>query len=121
VKVTLRADSGFCRWRLIRWCDHHSVGYVLGLARNAVLKELAGELMEEAEQQSACTGDKIRRFGEVCYAAQTWDRSRRVVVEAERLAGGPNEWFVATNLAGDLQALYDDLYCARIAAALAPG
>jgi hypothetical protein len=26
VKITIRADSGFCRWRLMRWCDSHGVG-----------------------------------------------------------------------------------------------
>ena len=37
VKITLRADSGFCRWRLMRWCDSHGIGYILGLAKNPVL------------------------------------------------------------------------------------
>jgi hypothetical protein len=27
VKITLRADSGFCRWKMLRWCDRHAVGY----------------------------------------------------------------------------------------------
>jgi hypothetical protein len=27
VKITIRADSGFCRWRLMRWCDSHGIGY----------------------------------------------------------------------------------------------
>ncbi len=26
VKITIRADGGFCRWRLMRWCDSHGVG-----------------------------------------------------------------------------------------------
>lgn len=34
VRVTIRADSGFCRWKLMRRCDSHGIGYVLGLARN---------------------------------------------------------------------------------------
>ena len=37
VKITLRGDSGFCRWRLMRWCDSHGIGYVLGLAQNPAL------------------------------------------------------------------------------------
>jgi hypothetical protein len=24
VKITIRADSGFCRWRLLRWCDSNA-------------------------------------------------------------------------------------------------
>ena len=41
VRITIRGDSGFCRWRLMRWCDSHGIGYVLGLARNAVLERAA--------------------------------------------------------------------------------
>jgi Transposase DDE domain group 1 len=40
VKITIRADSGFCRWKLMRWCDTHGTGYVLGLARNRILERL---------------------------------------------------------------------------------
>lgn len=32
VKITIRGDSGFCRWRLMRWYDSHGIGYVLGVA-----------------------------------------------------------------------------------------
>src|ERR1700734_3241278 len=28
VKITIRGDSGFCRWRTMRWCDSHGVGYI---------------------------------------------------------------------------------------------
>jgi len=113
VKITLRADSGFCRWRLMRWCDRHGVGYILGLARNSVLKEMAADLMVQAEEQFERTAEKVRLFGELNYAAQTWDRPRRVIVKAERLVEGPNLRFVVTNLPGDAQGLYDDEYCAR--------
>ena len=41
VKITIRGDSGFCRWRLMRWCDSHGIGYVLGLAKNPVLQRPA--------------------------------------------------------------------------------
>jgi hypothetical protein len=27
VKIILRADSGFCRWRMLSWCERHNVGY----------------------------------------------------------------------------------------------
>ena len=29
VKIVFRGDSGFCRWRLMRWRDRHGVGYVI--------------------------------------------------------------------------------------------
>jgi len=52
-------------------------------------------------------------FGEFTYAAGTWDGPRRVIVKAEHLCQGANTRFVVTNLPGDPQALYDDLYCQR--------
>ena len=113
VKITLRGDSGFCRWRLMRWCDRRGVGYILGLARNAVLQEMAADLMAQAEEQFQRTGEKVRLFGEFHYAAQTWDCPRRIIVKAERLVEGPNLRFAVTNLAGDPQVLYDDAYCPR--------
>ena len=58
-------------------------------------------------------GEKQRIFAEFEYAAGTWDRQRRVIVKAERLKQGPNLRFVVTNLPGDPQELYDDLYCQR--------
>ena len=27
VRIILRADSGFCRHRMLRWCERHGVGY----------------------------------------------------------------------------------------------
>lgn len=113
VRILVRADSGFCRWRFMRWCDRHGVDYILGLAQNARLKALAGPLAEEAARRFEADGTKQRLFGEVRYAAGTWDRERRVLVKAEHLERGPNTRFVVTSLEGDPQDLYDRLYCAR--------
>jgi hypothetical protein len=114
VRLTVRADSGFCRWRMMRWCDRHAVDYVLGLARNSRLLEMSKHLTAQAEQAFEQTrGEKQRLFGEVRYAAGTWDTERRVIVKAEHLDKGSNPRFVVTSRAGDPQQLYDDLYCAR--------
>jgi len=32
VKNIFRGDSGFCRWKMLRWCERHEVGYIAGLA-----------------------------------------------------------------------------------------
>jgi hypothetical protein len=114
VKITVRADSGFCRWRMMRWCDRHGVDYILGLAKNKRLLEMGKPLIEQAEQAFDQIGEKQRFFGEISYAAQTWDRPRRVIVKAEHLDKGSNPRFVVTSLReGQPQLLYDDLYCAR--------
>lgn len=113
VRIILRGDSGFCRWRMLRWCERHDVSYILGLAKNTRLAELARPLIEQASQLHAVTGDKQRLFGQVAYAAGSWDRTRRVLVKAEHTEGGSNPRYVVTNLDGEPQALYDQLYCAR--------
>ena len=113
VRIILRADSGFCRWRLLRWCDRQDIGYVVGMARNPVLEKLAEPFMERAERRFKATGAKQRRFHEIRYAAQTWDCQRRVVVKAERLEQGPNCRFVVTNLDDPPGAIYDGYYIGR--------
>lgn len=113
VKITIRGDSGFCRWRWMRWCEKQGVFYILGLARNQVLERRIDRLMKKAEAAFEATGDKQRLFGETKYAAKTWDRERRVIIKAERLPAGPNSRFVVTNLRGRPQALYDEQYVKR--------
>ena len=34
VRITRRADSGFCREEIRAWCEAHGVAYVFGLAKN---------------------------------------------------------------------------------------
>ena len=113
VKIVLRGDSGFCRWRLLRWCDHHGIGYLVGLARNPRLQRLAADWIDEAQRRWQRTGQPQRRFGSLSYAAGTWDRPRRVLVKAEHTAQGDNPRFVVTNLPGAPQELYEEVYCAR--------
>jgi hypothetical protein len=113
VKLTIRGDSGFCRWRLMRWCDAHGIGYVLGLAKNTVLLRAAADERARAERQHQQTGRPQRVFGTFAYAAATWDRPRRVLVKAEHNALGANPRFVVTNVPGDPQELYETVYCQR--------
>jgi Transposase DDE domain group 1 len=113
VKITIRADSGFCRWRTMRWCDSHGVGYILGIAKNPALERLAADEMAAAARRFALTGEPQRVFGSFAYAAQTWDRPRRVIVKAEYTAKGANPRFVVANVPGEPQELYEDVYCQR--------
>jgi len=113
VRITLRGDSGFCRWRLMRWCEKHGINYIFGLARNSRLEELSGELQQLAETEFQTSGEKQRLFGEFLYAAGSWERERRVIAKAERLSKGANPRYIVTNLEGDPQQLYDKVYCLR--------
>jgi hypothetical protein len=113
VGITIRGDSGFCRWRTMRWCDSHGIGYVLGLAKNKVLEREARDQIDRAERDFRRTGQPQRIFGSFSYAAGTWDRSRRVIVKAEHTAQGRNPRFVVANVPGDPRELYEDVYCQR--------
>ncbi len=113
VKIIFRGDSGFCRWKLMRWCDRHDVGYVIGLARNKVLERMAEPFMLRAKQQYEQTKQKQRIFTAFDYAAGTWDRARRVIHKAEHNSQGDNPRFIVSNLTQEPQPLYDEIYCAR--------
>jgi hypothetical protein len=113
VRIVLRADSAFARWRLLRWCEKNRVFYVVGLARNPVLERLAAPFLQAAEEEYRQTQQKVRQFHEFDYAAETWDCPRRVVVKAERLPQGPNVRFVLTNLDAPPAMVYDQRYTPR--------
>lgn len=113
VRIIFRGDSGFCRWKMFRWCDSHNVGYIVGLAKNSRINAMAAPLMEKAETLFDQTGEKQRLFASVDYAALPWDTERRVIVKAEHTVLGSNPRYVVTNLEGESQSLYDLIYCAR--------
>jgi hypothetical protein len=113
VRIIVRADSGFCRERLMRWCERHGVGYVLGMARNARLEAIVAMAELALAEHYAATGLKQREIGQFSYAAHSWDIERRVIARLEYGPQGNNPRFVVTNVDGQAAALYDQLYCQR--------
>jgi Transposase DDE domain group 1 len=89
VRIRLRAHSGLCRWKMLRWCERHGVEYVVGLAKNVRLNARSASLQAQAEAQHQATQQKVRLFGEFQYQAGSWDRPRRVIVKAEHTWGQP--------------------------------
>jgi hypothetical protein len=117
VRITIRADSGFCRHGILSWCEANGVDYVIGLAQNPrLIAEIAGEL-QEVKGQYERTGQAARRFKDLRYRTlDSWSRERRVVAKAEHLAKGPNPRFVVTSLSVEgraAQPLYEEDYCGR--------
>lgn len=114
VRIVFRGDSGFCRRRILSWCERHRVGYIVGLARNRRVEQMASWWMESAMEAYALTGESVRCFGAIRYRAGTWNHPRRVIVKAEiTRTAKANPRFVVTNLEGDPRALYESDYCAR--------
>ena len=117
VQIIVRADSGFCREHVMRWCEDNGVDYLLGLAKNRRLLRIVGGAMHAAKLQYEQTKQPARLFRDFTYRTQrTWSRERRVVGKAEHLAKGQNPRFVVTTLtpqACAAQALYEQEYCGR--------
>jgi hypothetical protein len=118
VRIIVRADSGFCREELMKWCEDHGVHYVIGFARNERLRRIIEPQAQEAARLHQHSGQPARVFTEFSYQTTTgsWSRSRRVVAKAEQLEGKQNPRFVVTNLSAEewpAQRLYEDLYCER--------
>jgi hypothetical protein len=113
VKIIFRGDSGFCRHRMLSWCERHNVGYIVGVAKNAVLESHIQAPMALVQQMAELSGEKQREFFQLHYAAGTWTQRRKVIAKLEVTDKGPNPRFIVTNLAGDKQTLYDEVYCAR--------
>jgi hypothetical protein len=119
-RIIVRGDSGFCRRRIIHYCERAGVHYVLGLARNQrlVQQEAVLGLTETLKERFAERKNKQRACTEFMYAAKSWNRRRRVISRIEWDGEENNPRFVVTNLdashaLGATADLYDRLYCAR--------
>jgi hypothetical protein len=117
VKITIRADSGFCRDPIMSWCEKDNVDYVLGLAQNKRLLALITDQQKQAQEEFERTKEPSRVFTDLQYrTVDSWSRERRVVAKAEHLAKGANPRFVVTSLRADVLAakvLYEENYCGR--------
>ena len=100
VRIIVRGDSGFCREELLRWCEQHTVDYVVGLAQNArlLLRQIASE-RAQAEGEYKQTGKAARVFTEFRYRTRkSWSCDRRVIAKAEHLDKGANPRFLVTSM-----------------------
>lgn len=117
VRIVLRADSGFCREELMRWCEDNSVDYVFGLARNDRLRRRIEKALRKAAAASQRSGKAARAYTEFRYRTlKSWSRKRRVVAKAEQIEGKENPRYLVTSLRGDEwrpRELYEQLYCPR--------
>ncbi len=117
IQIIVRGDSGFCREKIMRFCEDNNVGYIFGLARNKRLHRAIAGRLKRAKTLYTETGEPQRIFCELKYKTRkSWSRTRRVVGKAEYLAKGENPRFVVTNLSIEVwpaKELYENLYCAR--------
>jgi hypothetical protein len=90
-EIILRADSGFAREPVMKWCEDNGVDYVFGLAQNSRLTERIEGLMARAREEAEEAGEPVRRFKSFLYSTlDSWSRKRRVVAKAEHLTDKAN-------------------------------
>jgi Transposase DDE domain group 1 len=112
-KFIVRADSGFCRPRVLQRLERWGVQYIIGLQKNSRLAQQVDFAELALADQYTAKKTKQRMFGEFTYAAKTWDKERRVIARLEHGPQGGNPRYIVTNLRGSAKALYQRRYCAR--------
>ncbi len=115
VGIVVRGDSHYGRPEALDWCEDNGVFYVFGLAGNEVLTAKVAPLVEDAAVRRAGrrAAVKVRRYGDVNYAAKSWRQTRRVVARVEASSQGGDVRYVVTNLTDESKRLYERVYCAR--------
>lgn len=117
-KLRVRLDGGFAGPEMFDFLEAERVEYVVAMAKNPVLAQLAEPLMKQARGLSKKSGETEHVYGECRYAAKSWSRERRIIIKAEvvRLAGREpkdNPRFVVSNLRRVPQRIYEAVYCQR--------
>ena len=118
-RLLVRLDGGFASPELLAHLDAEPrVDYVVGLAKNKVLRRRARRLMAKARHLARLTGRTAHIYGECSYQARTWSLPRRVIIKAEVVqhpgrAPKDNARFVVTNLQQSPSWVYRAVYCQR--------
>ena len=113
--LLFRGDSHFTYPEVMQWIDDQAnLSSVTGLTSNAVLKEVAREVVEQAKRAYERDGGKVTRFHSTRYQAGTWSRWRRVVIKVAVSDQGVTTRLVVTDMEqARTQVLYRQIYCAR--------
>lgn len=110
--IRVRLDGGFCCPEVLDYLDGQNVEYLIGMAKNSVLQDVAAADVALARECFTIAGQTVPVYGEQWYAAGTWDRERRVIHKAEVVAlpgrkPRNNLRFVVTNTRLTPRAVYD--------------
>ena len=113
IKIVFRADSGFCRPKLLSWCEKSKVEFIIGIGANKRLQKLIKPLVDQAKEKFGTTGEKQQLFTDFCYAANSWKNQRRIIGKAEYNSKGDNKRFIITSLSEPCEIVYKNIYCPR--------
>ena len=112
-RIVFRGDGGFCRPRMLDWCDRQSVDYLVGMGRNSRLVAKVAPAMEKVKAAYERSGEKMSGTYRFLYSARSWKRPRLMVARLEYGEQGPNPRFVISSRWDEGHRLYYEQYCAR--------
>jgi hypothetical protein len=114
VEITVRGDGHYSTPEVMDFLESQGCGYIFGLPTNARLKPIGQPWCEDVAVRRVQSGkDKVRRFFQTGYRAESWSRERRVIARVEATPKGADIRFIVSNLAGRAKHLYEKTYCAR--------
>ena len=112
-RIVFRGDSGFYRPRILSWCDHNDVDYIVGISKNSrLLKEVDVPMMLVRTTQWQVK-EKVAETFRFQYQAKSWKYPRWVVARLEEGELGSNPRFIISSRYDDGFKLYYEQYCAR--------
>ena len=116
VAILVRGDSHYCGAETLDVLEEMRCDYILGLAINATLKEIAAPWLVQCDTRRGPRLHKVRRFHQLHYGAATWSHAHKVIARIEATEMGTDARFIVTNLEGRAKTLYEKVYCQRGAA-----
>jgi len=106
VRLSFRADSGFCERYLLDWLEDEGIRCTVGIGVNKVLERLSADFVKSVEKRYADTHEPLKTYTSVQYKADKWDQARRVVVKCEVTVLGTNVRYVVTSRCGRSRDVY---------------
>lgn len=115
VVIRWRADAGFCRPRILGWCERNQVEYFVGIPMNSRLQEAAEPVFSSSQLRVTWFQKTMQTFGWAEYQAAGWSRSRSVVVKIEEGPEGviATRGVVTNSKEKDAAKIYKQLYAKR--------
>lgn len=107
-RIVLREDSGFSSPGKYNYCKSEGLLFTIGIAANKVLGKKIERYLEKARELFELGGQEtIRRYVSFRYRAGSWNRQQRIVAKIEINKHGEEIRYVATNLTGTAQSIYE--------------
>lgn len=114
VAITVRGDGHYATPEVMELLEDQGCGYICGLPGNARLTRIGAPWCEDvAVRRVRSAKDKVRRFFQIVYQAESWSRERTVIARVEATSKGSDIRFIVTNLTGRAKLVYEKIYCAR--------